>query len=314
MQTKKQEANCKGLKLNRFSIYTMVSASALIIVTLVITVFMSRIHKAVNSSTDDYIVLSKQAEIVEDASDYLTEQVRLFVMTEDLYYAKQYFKEANDTRRRENALAVLQSHHLAAEWSGRMEKAVETSNALMEHEIYAMKLIAVANDYSTDLLPEEIQAIELEEADASLTSAEMTEKARGMMYNEEYQYTKAVIYEHLAFFTQGILLATEKNMTSGLNNLSHIILCQRLLLLMMASIIVLTFVVIRRCIVIPLHVQLMAIEEHTAEEVRGAYELQCLLNAYNEELNSVQTVKQTSAGQNLSDTSDCMEEETDEQA
>lgn len=296
MREEKRKTELHGLKLNRFSICTMAAACILIIGALAITFIMSANHQKMNTHVTDYTELSKQAEIVGNASDYLTEQVRLLVMTGDMYYAEQYFKEVNETRRRENALEAMQQHNLAGGWSSRMTKAVETSDALMVREIYAMKLIALAYDYDEDELPEEIRAAVPDPGDAKLNSADKIEKARGMVFDNEYQYTKAVIHEHLTVFTQGILLATEDDIAADMAELSNTILVQRMLMIIMAAVIVLVFIVIHCGVVKPLR-RLASGED--PEKIRCVYELRSLLKAYQEKTDTVDGGDMTRDAQTL---------------
>ena len=46
---------------------------------LFVTIHTSQKYTEIDDSARDYIELEKQADLVKDASDYLTEQVRLFV-------------------------------------------------------------------------------------------------------------------------------------------------------------------------------------------------------------------------------------------
>ena len=56
---------------------------------------------------DEYIICEKSAKQLQEASDYLTEQVRLYAMTGETQYRDNYFEEVKVTRRREHALDSL---------------------------------------------------------------------------------------------------------------------------------------------------------------------------------------------------------------
>lgn len=180
----------KKINKNILTICISLMEWILLAALFITTFFLSERYEKLARNTNDYIQLEKQADITKEASDYLTEQVRLFVMTMDLQYAELYFEEANVTQRRENALATLQGYHWADIWEEPISKALQYSNALMEQEIYAMKLIAVANGYQASVLPTELQEIQLEPEDAALEPADMIDKARTMMFNTQYQLTK----------------------------------------------------------------------------------------------------------------------------
>ena len=52
---------------------------------------------AMNESTEQYIQGEKAAQQLEKGADYLTEQVRMYVMTGDTSYMDAYFVETNST-------------------------------------------------------------------------------------------------------------------------------------------------------------------------------------------------------------------------
>ena len=60
--------------------------------------------QVLKTSTEQYITCENAAKQLQDGSDYLSEQVSLYDMTEEVKYMDLYFTEANKTRRRENAL------------------------------------------------------------------------------------------------------------------------------------------------------------------------------------------------------------------
>ena len=74
-----------------------VIVSALLVVSLQL---ISREDEVVNQTYQNYLELKEVSSDVQLASDYLTEQVRLFVVNGDRVYMDNYFKEANVTKRR----------------------------------------------------------------------------------------------------------------------------------------------------------------------------------------------------------------------
>lgn len=63
--------------------------------------------RALQRTMDEYIICEKSAKQLQEASDYLTEQVRLYAMTGETQYRDNYFEEVKVTRRREHALDSL---------------------------------------------------------------------------------------------------------------------------------------------------------------------------------------------------------------
>ena len=65
---------------------------------------------AMNESTEQYIQGEKAAQQLEKGADYLTEQVRMYVMTGDTSYMDAYFVEPNQVKSRENALDTFKTY------------------------------------------------------------------------------------------------------------------------------------------------------------------------------------------------------------
>ena len=97
-----------GLSLKRTSVI-MVIVSLIITVILVITAVMTiRSFQAMNKSTRDFIRMEIAANELMDASDCLTEEVQCFTVMGDRAHMENYFTEADVTRRRENAIQVVE--------------------------------------------------------------------------------------------------------------------------------------------------------------------------------------------------------------
>lgn len=279
---KQKNKECKGLKIRSFNTFMILISCVLYVCLLMATVYASRNYEQLTTTADDYIHLEDAARNITKASDYLTEQVRLYAETLDPKHARLYFEEANHTRRREHALEIMQQHpgdHFQEE---SLELAVQHSNALMIREIYAMKLVATAEGHTGEALPVEVERVQLDAADLALSREEMLNKARAMLFDAEYQEMKNTIYGHLDYFTEGILRATESRLVGGLNGLSRSIYTQRLLMSILIILNVITFLVITLLVVKPLKVFLQCVQERTLFTPTGAYEFRYLARVYNE--------------------------------
>ena len=80
------------------------------------------------------ITCENAAKQLQDGSDYLSEQVRLYAMTEEVKYMDLYFTEANKTRRRENALEELRIYFDGTKIIESLQNAMECSRNLMATE------------------------------------------------------------------------------------------------------------------------------------------------------------------------------------
>lgn len=271
-----------GLKISTFNTGMIIVSCLLYLCLLTATFYASRNYEDLVHTVDDYIRLEDAAKDILRASDYLTEQVRLYAMTLDPEYAGNYFEEVNVVRRRENALMLMRQHSLDLQREESLELAVDRSDELMIREIYVMRLVAAAEGHGADVMPPEVTSLVLDAADLKLTPQEKIDKARAMLFDQEYQRQKAEIYDSLDYFTQGVLGTTEQRLVLGLDHLSSSISTQRVLLSVLVILNLVTFLVITLLVVKPLRVFLRCVRERSLFRVTGAYEFKYLAQVYNE--------------------------------
>lgn len=272
----------KGLKISVFNAGIVILSCLLYICLLTATSFASRNYEQLVMAADDYIQLEDAAKDILRASDYLTEQVRLYVQTLDPRYARLYFAEADVTRRRENALGLMREHSLDSSREISLETAVQLSNELMIREIYAIKLVSVAQGHPQTDISAQIDAVILDDTDQFLNPTQMIDKARVLLYDQYYQDMKSEIYNNLDYFTRGVLDTTESSLVNGLDSLSRSIRTQRLLLCILIVLNAVTFLVITLLVVKPLKVYLRCVQERSLFKVMGAYEFRYLAQVYND--------------------------------
>lgn len=277
-----EQREIKGIKIKSSNACIMIAACILYVFLFYVTVDVAVQYEELMIHTQDYIASEKNAAMVTAASDYLTEQVRLYVQNMDIKYAELYFEEVNVTKRRENVLAELEAQHSDDALSASLETAIQCSNDLMVREIYAMKLVSVANNYDAQSLPIEIQEISLSPADSALDAEAMIDKARTLVFNEEYQEAKAQIYAYISHFTQGILEAVYLRQSNSADELFDAISIQRLFLGCLFLINVLTFVIIVCLVIKPIQIFLKCVKKQALFETTGAYEFNYLAQIYND--------------------------------
>ncbi|MBR2522391.1 MAG: hypothetical protein IKE61_04640, partial [Coriobacteriales bacterium] len=89
-----------------------------------------------------------------EASDYLTTQVRLFATTGDRVFMDNYFEELLETKRRDEAVAILEEQAGSEKAKENLAAALADSNELAQIEEYAMRLMVEAEGIGN--LPEVI--------------------------------------------------------------------------------------------------------------------------------------------------------------
>ena len=271
----------KGIKIRSLNLI-MLSVSCILYILLICTTIQSmRRYDNMVSTTNQHIACEEIISLVANGSNYLTEQVRLYTMTFDTKHLDNYFTEAYTTRRRDTALEKLKEYHTDGSVYAYLSSALENSNQLMEHEIYAMKLISTAQKQDTAALHENIQNMALQTADQNLSAEEMTEKARDLVFGPDYQAAKADIMDDIDYFVDSVIEHTQQNQTESSLVLKRSLVRQQVLISILFVENLIIFFLIIWLIINPLQVYVKNIKEDKRLEFVGSYEFKYLALTYN---------------------------------
>ena len=251
----------RGIKIRTINLWMILVSCVLYLLLIFATVHASACYTDMVASTREYITCEENASLVTQGSDFLTEQVRLFAVTADPQYLAAYFREVNETRRRDTSLAQLKEYQVEEESLSYLQLALDNSNSLMEQEIYAMKLTAAAHDLDISAYPE---------VDAAELSA------------------KALIAGNISYFIDSVSKGTASKQQQSLLVLKRTMSGQQLLISILFIENILMFILIIRLIVKPLQIYVHNIQEEKMLEITGSYEFKYLALTYNSiyELNS----------------------------
>lgn len=148
------------------------------------------------SISDQYAKVSKAALTLQDASDFLTEESRLYVVTGEFSHLQNYFNEVNLIKRREQAVEDIQSCNSDENSVNFLKQALQESIKLEEIEYYSMKLVVAAKHIEeTDFfsVPEEIVNLRLSTRDMELSDQDKIAKAWLILFSKEYMTQKNYI-------------------------------------------------------------------------------------------------------------------------
>jgi diguanylate cyclase (GGDEF)-like protein len=233
-------------------------------------------------TAEGYISCENDAAELSAASDYLSEQARIYAVTMNPSNVNAYFNEIKINKRRDNAVQDMQNYHPDDEIYTSILSALRLSNELMETEIYSMKLITVANGYDLSEFPEEIQNAQLTPEDAALSPEEMIDKARDLVFNSSYLYKKDDIQAHINLVTRPILLETQQEYTSNSQVIQESINHVRIVLCVLLFTTIFFTAAILLLVIRPLKKYNKCIQEERPLEISGSYEFQKLARTYNE--------------------------------
>lgn len=238
--------------------------------------------QSLRSANETYVECEADANQLQSASDYLTEQVRLAAMTGDERYIDAYFDEADNARRRESAIAHLEDHLAGTDAIDSLQSALDKSNELMSSEYYAMRLVEEANGSAAATSHEALRAIGLSDADASLARSEMLEKARDLVSNEAYESARLSIQQQTSECISQITTTVNNRQNHAASVFQDV---YRKLILFVASFAVFSLAacfLVRKSIVMPVAKFSERIRENEPFPVIGAGELQVLAETYNQ--------------------------------
>lgn len=271
----------KGVRIRTVDRAMLLASCILYIALIIATIHASLQYEDLIASTRDCIDYQASAMQVSDGSDYLMEQVQLYAMTTEPRYVEDYFTEVKVTRRRERAIEQLDGM-IDEDAFSYLQKAMDLSNQLMEREIYSMKLITTACGYPLSDFPEEVQAVQLKEADQALEKEEMIRYGREMVLGPAYMEAKEAILDNITLFIGRTVEITDQRQQESALDLKHIMARQQLFISILFVLNIVIFALILHLIVRPLQVYIQCIKDEKKLEVLGSYELRHLALTYND--------------------------------
>ena len=102
-----EKKRVSGLSMSTSNLIMSIIALIIAIILIVSVFQLAATYHDVVQHTDEYMELRPEIEELARASDYLTEEVRLFVITENDEHISHYLHEANVDQRRENSLSKI---------------------------------------------------------------------------------------------------------------------------------------------------------------------------------------------------------------
>lgn len=201
--------------MNRIRIRNICIAS--IVVTLMLALLSIGLFlkgqaqfEALQTATDTYVACEKDAQQLQTASNYLTEQTRLAAMTGESKYIDAYFNEVNSIKSREIAVQDLKSKINEGQAIDALQAANDLSYELMTTEYYAMRLVCEANGSDPSAWQEQIKNVTLSSEDATLSPEYKLQKAQQIVSNEQYQKARSEISEKVIQCTDELVQHTKE--------------------------------------------------------------------------------------------------------
>lgn len=271
----------KRVKIRKVSVWSMVITIAVGALFFVISSWTNREFRVLQTTTEQYILCEKAATNLRDGSDYLTEQVRLYVMTGQQNYLDSYFEEADHTRRRENALAALETYFDGTHTFTTLETAMDLSTQLMDTEYYAMRLVLEARDTDESGWPAPIQAVTLSSDDAALSSSGKLRRAQQLVCDDNYQSVRTQISAQVSRCLSDLIQQTRDQQSQASVVFFGMYQKLEMSIGILVVIVLVVCVLIRRLVVLPILKCNESVKAGEPLPVAGAEELQVMAETYN---------------------------------
>lgn len=271
----------KKIKIQKVSSWSTGITIFVAIVFVCISILGEKEFTIVRDTTEQYITCERAAKQLQDGSDYLTEQVRMYAMTGKRKYMDLYFMEADVTRHRDKALDDLKEYFNGTDTFASLKKALNYSKELMDTEYYSMRLVSEAMDLEESALPQEIQETKLSTEDEKLTAEQKQEKAQEIVSDNKYQSVRTEITNDVTKCMNNLIKLTRNKQGRATTIFSDMYLKQEIGIVILVGMLLAICLMMRHLIVKPLLSYNESVKRGEIFPVIGASELQTLARTYN---------------------------------
>lgn len=274
--------NIRGIRIQTLNYIMIVASCILYILILYITIQVSIRYNTMTETVNTYTICSQSANSLEKASDYLTDQVRLYVITADPEYMNAYIDELFVNMSREHALEDLKNHKINDESLSYLQQALDESNELTSTELYAMRLVKEATGNGSGSFPDAINNTVLSAEDEALSTDAKLQKAQRLVFDSEYLHTKELIKGNISSYLDPIITTTLDAQDTSIVAMEQSLFRQRIYISILFLLNIATFVMIIILIVKPLKIYVNCIKEEKMLSILGSYEFKYLALTYND--------------------------------
>ena len=204
------------MKIKKLLLVTGTFTAVFAAAVLVGIVFLQSRQVEQRRAFEEQLEFFELSHSLNAASDYLTQEARYYVQTGDKKHFDNYWREVNETRRREKAIERLKELGTPAQYLSLLEKSAAESNNLAKLEDIAMKELEKGN----------------------------REEAQRLLFDQNYERSKGIIWGHVGEFQKAI----REQQAKRVEGISRVF--SRDLKLMIAGTVLLIFVILGTFVVL----------------------------------------------------------------
>ena len=273
--------NKDGIKIRSIN-YSMMVLCFFLCAGVFISAFQQKTkYTNLIQNMSDYARCTKAVNDFRDTSDFLTNQVRLFLVQQDVAFAEKYFHEYYVIQNREKSVALINESHADNTIQFNMNLAFEESQSLAQIEMYAMTLIYHALNIPEKMFPAELKDIKINADHLDLNADKQLETAERLLFGIDYQNSKDKINRFTTAVLEGILNSHLEVQTTEQKRFYQFLLIQMCTIVALFLASVGLFIVIRVLVLRPIDYDIKSIRGEKKMHVLGSYEMRLIAKTYN---------------------------------
>ena len=278
----KEKNDIKGISVSAVAKLAAVLLVVFLVGIVIIVVEIISTNDKVSAATRDYNMCVDAIVDIRNSSYYLSDECRQFVENENYTHLYNYFYELDTEKRADNAVNVLNQNNINLADEDFIT-AMKMSKELQNHEIYAMKLILIANGYNEDdaKTPPLIKNCKLTDYELALSPEILRDTARHEISSSVYLNQQDILTSSIDDFRSTIT----ENLSNELESTSkqHVLMIEIMIVIVVGlfSVIFGFIIILGDSIFKPISIYLHCISEGIRMPMRGAVEIQKLAQTYN---------------------------------
>lgn len=264
---------------------SIVSSMFALLIALLVAVLVARLRGEfieLHATTEQYIVCVNNARQMQDGSNYLTEQARLYTLWGDREYLDNYFTEKNEIRRVDEAVEKLQKYSGDNDSFTYITTALKLSRVQTEMEYRAMRLMLEAAEEDSAEWPQELLDTVLSEEEVALSWREKLRAAQKLVRSEVYQENKNAIASAITAYRDTMATETRAQQIEADASLSSILWQLEFHTILLLLMILANWGVAYLLLVRPIASYITHVRRGETMPELGAMELRELAASYNE--------------------------------
>ena len=271
----------QGVSIRKLNIIMFILAAVASVVLFVTMRFTTRMNENTLAMSHDVIAMQQSANELMKASDYLTEQMRAFVVTGERKYFDNYYNEATVDRRRDKALLELKEKNGKSKAYSDLQKAMDDSMELMNIEYYAARLAIEGYGCNIDAFPDLVKQVQIKKVDQKLSKEDKIELAQALMFDDDYSVRKESISKYTNECLTDLTNELKERQETMAAHVQKQVWFEHFMTWVLIVITLAIVILTARLVIIPLNKAVARIREEKDIPLEGAYEIRFLAKTYN---------------------------------